>query len=44
MSKTLKKALKKLVVEDNAEKLLVADAKLGQSIKVSTKVDTVSSN
>lgn len=34
MSKTLKKMLKKLVSEETQEKLLVADAKLGNAIKV----------
>ena len=35
MSKTLKKVLKKLVAKDTKEALAVADAKLGNSIKVS---------
>ena len=35
MSKTLKKLLKKLVVKEAQEKLAVADAKLGNAIKVS---------
>ena len=35
MSKTLKKMMKKLVVKEAQEQLLVADAKLGNSIKVS---------
>ena len=35
MSKTLKKMLKKLVAQDIQDQLAVADAKLGNSIKVS---------
>ena len=35
MSKTLKKVMKKLVVKEAQEQLLVADAKLGNAIKVS---------
>jgi nucleolar protein 58 len=34
MSKSLKKVLKKIVSKDLNEKLAVADAKLGNSIKV----------
>ena len=34
MSKTLKKVLKKLVVKEAQETLAVADAKLGNAIKV----------
>lgn len=34
MSKTLKKVLKKLVITEAHEQLAVADAKLGQCIKV----------
>ena len=34
MSKNLKKVLKKIVSKDLTEKLAVADAKLGNSIKV----------
>ena len=37
MSKTLKKMLKKVVSDETKEQLLVADTKLGQSIKVSNK-------
>lgn len=37
MSKNLKKVLKKIVAKDAHEQLLVADAKLGNSIKV-TKI------
>ena len=39
MGKTLKKVLKKLVVKDTKEALLVADAKLGNCIKVSIYFD-----
>ena len=37
MSKSLKKALKKIVSKDMNETLAVADAKLGNSIKVDWK-------
>ena len=39
MSKTLKKMLKKVISDETKEQLLVADAKLGQSIKVSTSLE-----
>ncbi|XP_052865927.1 nucleolar protein 58 isoform X2 [Anopheles cruzii] len=42
VSKTLKKALKKLVVEDVQNQLLVADAKLGNAIKDKLSLQCVS--
>ena len=39
MSKSLKKVLKKIVSKDLNEKLAVADAKLGNSIKVKCLLD-----
>jgi len=41
MSKSLKKVLKKLVAEEAHEKLAVADAKLGNSIKEKLEIDCV---
>ena len=41
MSKTLKKMLKKLVVKETQEALAVADAKLGNSIKVCVECEDV---
>lgn len=38
MSKSLKKVLKKIVSKDLNEKLAVADAKLGNSIKVCVEI------
>lgn len=44
VSKTLKKTLKKLVVEDVQNQLLVADAKLGNAIKEKVELQCVSNN
>ena len=41
MSKTLKKMLKKVISDETKEQLLVADAKLGQSIKVSNEKSSI---
>lgn len=44
VSKTLKKTLKKLVVEDVQNELLVADAKLGNAIKDKMDLQCISNN
>jgi len=44
MGKTLKKVLKKLVVKDTKEALLVADAKLGNSIKEKLDLNCVANS
>lgn len=44
LSKTLKKTLKKLIVEDVQNQLLVADAKLGNAIKDKMDLQCVSNN
>jgi nucleolar protein 58 len=44
LSKNLKKMLKKLVIEETQEQLLVADAKLGGAIKEKLDINCMSSS